>query len=295
MWADIDQALSARRASLRIGTGYHSFSNTVSTFRIALANVRYPASAEESVALAIRAIRDAADEGAGIVCFPECHVPGYRVPGQEYPDPDAAFLEQAWVTVREAAAKAGIAVVLGTERLVDGRLGIAVLVINADGTIAGIQEKVQMDPSEDGIYSPSAGTERRVFQVGPLTFGVVICHEGWRYPETVRYAARQGAQLVFHPHYHWAEPNGYVASSFADPANTFHEKAALCRAAENTIYFASVNHASPDSPTTSVVVNPDGTVLACQPYGVEGVLVADIDLTKATGLLAHRCRAPYAP
>jgi hypothetical protein len=26
---------------------------------------------------------------------------------------------------------------------------------------------------------------------------------------------------------------------------------------------------------------------------VEGVLVADLDLTKATGLLAHRCRAPY--
>jgi predicted amidohydrolase len=152
---------------------------------------------------------------------------------------------------------------------------------------------VQMDPSEDGIYSASRGTERHVFQAGALTFGIAICHEGWRYPETVRHAARHGAQLVFHPHYHWAEPGGYAASSFADPANTFHEKSALCRAAENTIYFASVNHASHDSPTTSVVVNPDGTVLTYQPYGVEGVLVADLDLAKATGLLAHRCRAPY--
>jgi predicted amidohydrolase len=215
------------------------------------------------------------------------------VPGQNYAAPDEAFLEHAWSTIREAAAKAGIAVVLGSERIVEGRLGIAVLVINADGTIAGIQDKVQMDPSEDGIYSPSIGTERRVFQAGPLTFGIAICHEGWRYPETVRYAARLGAQLVFHPHYHWAEPGGYVPSSFADPRNTFHEKSALCRAAENTIYFASVNHASPNSPTTSVVVSPDGTVLAHQPYGVEGVLVADLDLTKASGLLAHRCRAPY--
>jgi predicted amidohydrolase len=274
-------------------TGYHFSRNIVSTFRIALANVRYPATPDESVVVAVQAIRDAAKAGAGIVCFPECHVPGYRVPGQDYAAPNPAFLERAWATVREAAANAGIAVVLGTERMVEGRLGIAVLVINADGTIAGFQDKVQMDPSEDGIYSPSVGTERRVFQAGPLTFGVAICHEGWRYPETVRHAARAGAQLVFHPHYHWAEPGGYVASSFADPANTFHEKAALCRAAENTIYFASVNHAGPDSPTTSVVVNPDGTVLASQPYGVEGVLMADLDLTKATGLLAHRCRAPY--
>jgi len=31
------------------------------------------------------------------------------------------------------------------------------------------------------------GSERRVFQAGPLTFGVVICHEGWRYPETARW------------------------------------------------------------------------------------------------------------
>ena len=62
----------------------------------------------------------------------------------------------------------------------------------------------------------------------------------------------------------------------------------LCRAAENTCYMASVNCASDGSPTTSSVINPDGTLLAYQPYGVEGLLIADIDLAKATGLLAHR-------
>jgi predicted amidohydrolase len=45
-----------------------------------------------------------------------------------------------------------------------------------------------------------------MFQAGPLTFGIVICHEGWRYPETVRWAARRGAHVVFHPHAHVAEP-----------------------------------------------------------------------------------------
>jgi predicted amidohydrolase len=257
-------------------------------FRIALANVRFPAHPDESVTLAVQAVGQAGDEGAGIVCFPECFVPGYRGPGKQIPPPDGAFLERAWSAVAMAAAKAGVAVVLGTERVVENALLATALTINQDGTIAGFQDKVQVDPSEDGLYTPGSG--RRIFQAGPLTFGIAICHEGWRYPETVRWAARRGAHIVFHPHFHEAEAGGYVPSSFADPANTFHEKAALCRAAENTCYFATVNCASAGSPTTSAVIRPDGRLLSHQPYGKEGLLVADIDLSAATGLLAARCK-----
>jgi predicted amidohydrolase len=161
-------------------------------------------------------------------------------------------------------------------------------VIDRDGTIAGFQDKVQLDPSEEATYVP--GSERRVFQAGPLTFGIAICHEGWRYPETVRWAARRGAQLVFHPHFHEAEAGAFVPAAFADPRSSFHEKAVLCRAAENTCWIATVNCASAGSPTTSAVVRPDGTLLAHQPYGVEGLLLADIDLELATGLMASRYR-----
>jgi predicted amidohydrolase len=101
---------------------------------------------------------------------------------------------------------------------------------------------------------------------------------------------RRGAQVVFHPHAHVAEPGSYRPTTFADPSNTFHEKAILCRAAENTCYFASVNCASEGSGTTSAVAHPDGTLQCFQPYGQEGLLVADLDLSAATGLLASRCR-----
>jgi predicted amidohydrolase len=257
-------------------------------FRIALANIRFPKTPDESVTLAEQAIAQASIEHAGIICFPECFLPGYRGLGKSVPPPDPAFLERAWSAIRAAAAKANLAVILGTERVVDGALFITALVINPDGTVAGCQDKVQLDPSEEGTYSPGAG--RRVFQTGPLTFGIAICHEGWRYPETVRWSARRGAHIVFHPHFHVAEPGGYVPTSFADPANTFHEKAVLCRAAENTCYIATVNCASPGSPSTSAVVRPDGTLLSYQPYGKEGLLIADIDITAATGLLAARCK-----
>ena len=117
---------------------------------------------------------------------------------------------------------------------------------------------------------------------------------GGEFPETVRWAARRGAQIVFHPHVHEAEPGGYRPSSFADPANSFHEKAALCRAAENTCFFATVNCASDGSPTTSAVVRPDGTLLSYQPYGKPGLLIADLDLAEATSLLAARCKSVWA-
>ncbi|MBV8550062.1 MAG: carbon-nitrogen hydrolase family protein [Acidobacteriaceae bacterium] len=261
----------------------------MSTVRIALANIQFPATPDESIMLAEQAIAQASADRADIICFPECFVPGYRGMGKTVLPPDPVFLERAWSAIAAAAAKANVAVVLGTERVVDHALLATALVINRDGTISGFQDKVQLDPTEEGAYSPGCG--RRVFQSGPLTFGVAICHEGWRYPETVRWAVRRGAQIVFHPHFHEAEPGGYRPSSFADPANSFHEKAVLCRAAENTCFFATVNCASAGSPTTSAVVRPDGTLLAYQPYGKRGLLLADIDLTDATGLLAKRYKS----
>lgn len=261
----------------------------MSTVRIALANIRVPATPEESVILATSAVAEAGREGALVVCFPECFVPGYRWPGTTPPPPDSAFLERAHAEVAAAAAAAHITVILGTERVTDRGLQITACVINSDGTVAGWQDKGQLDPSEESVY-PALATERRVFTAGAMTFGVVICHEGWRYPETVRWAVRRGAQVVFHPHAHIAEPGSYRPVTFADPANTFHEKAVLCRAAENTCYFASVNCASEGSGTTSAVARPDGTLQCFQPYGQEGLLVAELDLSAATGLLTSRCR-----
>ena len=261
----------------------------MATVRIALANLRYPHTPEDSIARVERAIAQAGAARAALVCFPECYVPGYRGLGHAPPAPDPAFLERAWTAAGTAAAQAGIAVILGTERVVEGGLLATTLVIGRDGQRLGFQDKVQIDPSEEGTYLP-ATTGRRVFEAAGMTFGIAICHEGWRYPETVRWAARHGAQVVFHPHLHEAEPGSFVPSTFGDPANTFHEKALLCRAAENTCYVASVNYASAGSATTSAVVRPDGTLLGYQPYNEEGLFLAEFDLALATRALARRYR-----
>ena len=70
----------------------------MNTFRIALANIRFPATPEESITLAQQAIAQASSERAGLICFPECFTPGYRGMGKAVPPPDPAFLERAWST-----------------------------------------------------------------------------------------------------------------------------------------------------------------------------------------------------
>jgi hypothetical protein len=47
---------------------------------------------------------------------------------------------------------------------------------------------------------------------------------------------------------------------------------------------AMVRHLS-----SAPVVRPDGTLLAYQPDGERGLLIAEIDITAATGLLSARC------
>ena len=65
---------------------------------------------------------------------------------------------------------------------------------------------VEVDPTEDQFYVP--GNTRRLFEIKGIKFGVVICHEGWRYPETVRSAAVRGAKIVFHPHHTGSDQEG---------------------------------------------------------------------------------------
>src|SRR4051812_5897993 len=120
----------------------------MSTVRIALANIRVPATRDESVRLATSAVADASRRDASLICLPECFVPGYRWPGTSAPPPDSAFLERAWADVADAARAAAITVVLGTERVTDRGLQISACVINPDGTVAGWQDKGQIDPSE---------------------------------------------------------------------------------------------------------------------------------------------------
>ncbi len=261
--------------------------------RIALATLRFRPDPNDALGAVTAAMHEAASKNARVVCTAECYLPGLRGVGLDVAPPDDAFLAHAERTIRETAATTGVAAVVGMERMMPAGLLASVMIVANDGRLLGFQDKVQIDPSEEGTYTPGSG--RAVFAIEGLRFGVVICHEGWRYPETVRWAARRGAQIVFHPQFSPAGDSARTTNEWASVSGTMHEKAALCRAAENTIYFATVNYAIPNSIAGTALIDPEGVVTAMHTDGTENVLVADIDVSRATATLARRLAASEYP
>lgn len=254
--------------------------------KIALASPPFPKSIEDGLQWAGKLAVEAAAQGAKIICFPETYLPGYPAIEYTVDKHSEKQLQKALNNVRDIAARNNIAIIMAMDWYDEGKFLNVAQVVSASGKVLGYQSKNQLDPTEDNIWQP--GTERRLFEVDGLKFGITICHEGFRYPESVRWAARNGAHIVFHPHLAGSDVQGNVPLQWGSMDNPYYEKAMIMRAAENTIYFASVNYAMKYPESATSLIGPDGRCIAHQPYTETGVLVVDIDLDKATGLLARR-------
>jgi predicted amidohydrolase len=254
--------------------------------RVGLATVANAPTVEERLDTLERMLAEAAAQGVAVVCFPEAYVPGLR--GFDFPVPPPAQPRQeaALARIRAAARANGVAAIVGMEwETAAGRHNAAV-VVDRGGAVLGYQAKNQIPPEEAPFYAPDG--RRRLFEIDGVPVGVAICHEGWRYPETVRWAAARGARVVFHPQLTGSDLAGPTLERWGDPAAPYYEKAMTLRAIENTVWFASVNYAFRYQESASAVIAPDGLCLAHGPYGEEHLLVADLDPALATGFYARR-------
>src|SRR6185295_15325097 len=256
---------------------------------IALASPRVASTLDDGLEKIKRLLSEASAQGAEIVCFPEAYLPGLRGQDFEVLPFDQTQQERTLHTVAQWAKSYGVATILGTERLTEAGRQIAAFVIDAQGQIQGYQTKNQLDPSEDRFYVP--GNTRRIFEINRIKFGVAICHEGWRYPETVRWAAVRGAKIVFHPQLTGSDKEGVQLTQWGSASAPYYEKGMMMRSIENTIYFASVNYALRFQESATSLIAPSGACQAYLTYGREGVLVQSINVEEATGLLAAR----YSP
>src|SRR5213596_3374959 len=254
---------------------------------IALASPCIVSALDEGLGKIKRLMSEASAQGAEIVCLPEAYLPGLRGQDFEVLHFDQTQQERVLQAVAQWARMYAVATILGMERLTEAGRQIVAVVIDAQGQIQGHQAKNQLAPTEDQFYVP--GNTRRLFEVNGTKFGVVICHEGWRYPETVRWAAVRGAKIVFHPHHTGSDREGVRLTQWG--SGPYYEMAMINRSMENTIYFASVNYALRFQESATSLIAPSGRCQAYLPYGQEGVLVQAINVEEATGLLAAR----YAP
>jgi predicted amidohydrolase len=256
---------------------------------VALASPRVASSLDEGLDKIKRFLSEASAQGAAVVCFPEAYLPGLRGVGIDVFPFGQAEHAQVLEVVAQWARMYSVAVILGMEQLTEAGRQIAAYVLDAQGRLQGYQTKNQLDPSEDPFYVP--GNTRRLFDIKGVKFGVAICHEGFRYPETVRWAAARGAKIVFHPHYTGSDQEGVRLTQWGAADAPYYEKAMMMRSIENTIYFASVNYALRYPESATSLITPSGQCQAYLPYGQEGVLVQAVQIEQATGLLARR----YAP
>ena len=260
--------------------------------KIALASPPFVAGIQDGLTWTEKLVKEAAEKQAAIICFPESFIPGYPGMGYMPEERTADKLQNALEKVCSIAAENKVAIVMPMDWYTfSGDLLNVAFVIDAKGQVLGYQSKNQLDPTEDVLWVP--GTTRSIFEIDGVKIGITICHEGFRYPESVRWAAQQGAQVVFFPHFVGSNTEGMLPVEWGSPHSPYYEKAVMLRAMENTIFVASANYASKYPEAASSLIAPDGTCLVHGEYGKPGVVAAVIDLSQATRLLAKRYRNCY--
>jgi nitrilase len=245
-------------------------------------------------------IAEAAGSGADLIVFPEAFVPGYPVWVWFIPPGRTADLREAYSllhansmtipgpsTVRlcETARRAGVAVAIGVNEMNSEASGASLfntlLYIGPDGTVLGKHRKLVPTGGERLVWASGDGSDLSVFT---LPFGRVsglICWEN--YMPLARYAlAAWGAQIHLAPTWDRGEPWLSTLRHVAKEGRAVtigccqavHKDAIPDSLAFKSRYLAEVTGWI--NPGGSVIVDPDGKILAGPATEAESILYADI-------------------
>ncbi len=248
--------------------------------RVAAVQMKYRPTIQENLAAIEQALQTAARRRADVVLFPECAVTSYVC---DFAALRPEVITEALAQVCRLAAERRINVLVGSPVFRRGRLYNCVVVINREGLVTYCYAKCQLTPRDTQWFTP--GNAIALFEVDGVPATTMICHER-RYPELVRLAVMAGARVVFHP------------NAGLDPLPVSLKKRGgrdgiPARAFENAVYYVFANTVGPQpegkwSAGDSKIVAPDQRVLQLADNENEAVLVATLDLSKATGVYAAR-------
>lgn len=214
-------------------------------------------------------LRHAKAAGCGLVAFPELVLTGY-------PPEDLLLLEDFLARTAETVAQlvpttVGITALVGYAERKHGKLYNS-LALLSDGSWVGNYQKQQLpnyDVFDERRYF-EAGRTLRVYEQDSLRFAVAICEDLWRPSNALKKLLASGVQLC--------------VSSNASPYCVGRPQQRLqmlqARAAEASCTFAYVNAVGGQDELIfdggSVVLAPDGSVLAQAPQFEEALLTFDL-------------------
>ena len=247
---------------------------------------------------AVERIREAAKQGARIVCLQELFRSLYFCQEENHdwfalaepiPGPSTEALS--------AVAREEGVVVIGSlfERRAAGVYHNTAVVFDADGTMLGIYRKMHIpdDPLYyEKFYFTPGDLGFRVFQTRYARVGTLVCWDQW-YPEAARMTALKGAEVLFYPTafgWHPAEKAEWGRQQ-QDAWRTIQRSHAIA----NGVFVAAVNRVgherpldtSPNRPPDyqgieffgkSFVSDPFGHLIAEASDGAEQILLAECDL-----------------
>ena len=257
-------------------------------FDIALLQQACGRDTDGSLERTLALIRDAAANGAGLICTPELFRNRYFCQTEDVSAFDLAepvpgpSTEAIAVVARECE----VVVVAGLfEKRARGLYHNTAVVIDADGTLAGTYRKMHIpdDPQfhEKFYFTPGDGGFR-AFDTRVGRVGVLICWDQW-YPEAARLAALDGADLLVFPSaIGWLphEKDEHGVDQY-EAWQTMHRAHAIA----NGVYVAAVNRVGHEGPPGggiefwggSCVVDPCGRMMCVASQGDEQTVVATID------------------
>lgn len=157
-------------------------------------------------------IREAAQQGVNMVCFPELALTGYECgeEARQMQKPCAMHTEAAETIpgpateeVAKLAKELDIYVIFGMPEkdAKDPKVQyVSAAVIGPEG-ILGSYRKLHLatPPVWTEYYCFKPGNELPMFETKYGPIGVQICADFWMYPELTRILALRGARIIFHP------------------------------------------------------------------------------------------------
>lgn len=246
------------------------------TLKVACVQMHWAKAVEHNVELTERYVRSAAADGARVVLFPEANLTSYYFPYAVELAPKT--VEAALDRAREAAARSGVWVIVGTIKKTSDRFLNLMHVINPSGEVVHEYAKINMAGRDEKKYC-RGGDKLSLFEIDGVLCTLVICRDG-RHPELYRVPAMAGAQILFQPSCSsdeieavaWKRVSGRAQQPAGPNSKIFH-----CVA--NTI------GQSPDGLQTSsgasFIREPSGIPLAEAGFYQEEMITAVLDLARA--------------
>ena len=268
----------------------------MSKVNVGLVQMACTADAKENVSKAIVGIRNAAAQGAQIVCLQELFTSLYFCDVEAYENFELAeAIPGATTDVLSTVAKETGVVIIASlfEKRAQGLYHNTTAVIDADGTYLGKYRKMHIpdDPAYyEKFYFTPGDLGYKVFETKFAKIGVLICWDQW-YPEAARLTSLMGAEILFFP-----TAIGW-ATSQDEATNTEQYNAwqtiQRSHAIANGVHVVSVNRVGFEQDGAmkfwggSFVSNPFGTLLSKASHENEEVVVTEIDLDKTDSYRTH--------